>query len=344
MKLNSKLTIKQLAEQAREFTQSEEQMARFSTSEKLALKTISGTLNFIEKLGKPIVSGAAIAAGIIGATTLGTIGVQIARDQMQKQEIISKGNLFETHKIGDKITVSNFPQVRKKFAITMFATESENPKYFANFAPTTIESLIKLGFKEENIFILSATEIPNLAFSSMQLNKKSLFTAINTISSKSTEHDELFVSFEGHGTVTAKGVGILGKDNENEFINVTELDKKLSQIKMKFGVAIINSCNSGAGAKTIGKENFIAISPTTAELLAYGAKESSLVTNFLQSMTELKGDKDSDGKISILEAFEFAVDSLPATINDELSKQNMAHGLQVPQMYFEVADPSKITL
>jgi len=124
----------------------------------------------------------------------------------------------------------------------------------------------------------------------------------------------------------------------NKGINELELETYLSSINAKEKIFLFDCCYSGGFAKRFGKENTIAISSTKSpEEAGYSSLVNSFSGKFFKAFKENSGaDKDSDGKISILEAFNFAKE------HHNASREKR----QSPQIFYdkEKINPNKVGL
>lgn len=227
------------------------------------------------------------------------------------------------------------------------------------------KALLNKGFLKENIYVLDSpheweisfyTEKPNVILYQIfdDTKEKTAFYPIDSIASKETikkvfDHlakktdvnDYLFIYTTGHGgrkdfwTKLENGEWKLdlniptlllpGKD-----LKVADLEQYISNLKVKKGVVVCDQCYSGGFAERIGKGNFVAISSSERGRVSFG---NTFTKAFFAAWKDKSADKNNDKRISIKEAFDYAVK------NDDYTKE----GLQKPQMISDL-NPEDIFL
>ncbi len=105
-----------------------------------------------------------------------------------------------------------------------------------------------------------------------------------------------------------------------------ELEECLAGINPKFGVIVADICYGGGIAKRLGKGEYIGVSPTTNEGLAYATERDCFGVFFFQAFRNSReSDSNKDGKVTIAEAFDYAKNKHAWAKNGRVQ----------PQLFFE---------
>ena len=242
------------------------------------------------------------------------------------------------HKFGNTM-YKQVEQPKKKYAILILGSNSKD-NIFDNFldslALEVYEGLKNLDFSDENINFIVSPDSKKLSAKNVDFDftKDNVKNAFSDISKKITKDDLLMFYFIGHGNKDLRSMG-----SENYGISLRSLEKEMVKLKYSHAILVFDSCYSGLFAKSLGKENRIAISTTEGD--NKGWTLSSFDSYFMDGLKgEKEADKNEDGKVSLEEAVYYAAE------NDPLSKKTL--GFQAyfpePQIYYEDIDPSKIFL
>lgn len=200
--------------------------------------------------------------------------------------------------------------------------------------------LLESDFQRENIYILDYKG-DKTAFYPVDDNasKRNIENLFCHLEGKIDSQDLLFVYFTDHGGRITKTENINGKDTSIElsYLSIpgdnlleTEMADYLSQIYPKAGILFFDQCYSGGFAERVGKENYIGISASEADK---SSRSNTFPQSFFTSYRDDESDTNNDGKVSTMEAFNYAVKK------DVFSQNNE----QKPQIFSEI-DPDKIFL
>ncbi|MEK9175116.1 MAG: C13 family peptidase [Patescibacteria group bacterium] len=193
---------------------------------------------------------------------------------------------------------------------------SAETRFFADIS-VAYQILLENDFKREDIYILDAEEndwywypIDGMA------NQINLFVALNYLKKKATRQDMLFVYVVDHGGKISKKI-----TNETATQNISlstlhlvdysidqnEFARYLEGLKTQIAIFIFDMCYSGGFAEEVGRHNIVAISGTQADKVGRSRKYDSFVGSFMLAFRNInESDLNSDGKVSIYEAFEYA--------------------------------------
>lgn len=149
-----------------------------------------------------------------------------------------------------------------------------------------------------------------------------------------TSDDELFLFVTGHGIkVETKGhpeSTLYTIQLVDEKITEEDIGKYLKQLKLDRATMFFEQCHGGRYSRRFGKGMYLAISSCGPEESSY---DVSFGNKFFWAFRDPKADINHDGRVSIGEAYKFALE------NDE----NHKNGLEQPELHSQI-DPEKIFL
>jgi len=238
------------------------------------------------------------------------------------------------HRIGNE-----YHQVKKpkhNYVILTLAVKShEKPldKRMQDKALKIYDDFKELGISDDDIYFLASHRYSEvLEKSDHHFTNEKFKEVCSELSDKMTKDDALIFYYVGHG---------MGKKNEmlGDSFNVTTLESELDNLKYKYAILIIETCESGSLAKRLGKKNRISVSNTKDD------GNSWVYSKFgIYLMEALKGekeaDKNKDNKVSLEEAVYYAAKKDPWSIKEGLIRIFFPQ----PQIYYEEIDPSKVFL
>jgi hypothetical protein len=200
--------------------------------------------------------------------------------------------------------------VNEKYAV-LISGHSEL-RHFKNIK-LAYKTLLSLDFKEENIFVFedySKSENFELNQSSPKKRIKSVF---QDLSKKINSNDVFLLYVTGHGSYDNFNYKLNDSLDQNqdpylfldnsEKIYSNELKEYLDKLNPQTGLLIFDQCYGGGFAKNLGTNNLVALSASNEYQLSFSNKWTEFFWNsFLNNV----GDQNSDEKVSILEAFNYA--------------------------------------
>ena len=205
---------------------------------------------------------------------------------------------------------------REKYAVLISAESEPRHVYNLNWA---YQTLSELGYFDKNMYVFDDSSANSNIFIRYALTtKKNILKLLNNLSKEIDSNDIFFLYVTGHGYIEPNNDDNLLSNNKiedrisyiemkfGEYLYSTELKEYLANIQPEVGICLFDQCHSGGFAELIGGENYVAIS-------AYKKDESSqdngfpiaFFTSFKKKLSsEIRiGDSNSDGRVSIYEAF-----------------------------------------
>jgi hypothetical protein len=194
------------------------------------------------------------------------------------------------------------------------------------------------GFRPKDIYILSNSVRAGISYpTDGPATQESFDLLINHLSRKISKQDLLFFYFTGHGGMqkfknpetglveSCASLSLYGKD-----VSDKEIVQKLESLTPKIGVYLTDTCYSGNFAEKLGRGNNIAISSSSP----YNLSQGNFTDEFFGAFEYKMGDLDGDGRVSIGEAFNYAI------TNDYFTQ----HNIVTPQIYSEEINPYTVYL
>lgn len=192
------------------------------------------------------------------------------------------------------------PADPNKFAIVITGIGGEEVyvKQFGEWTAKLREALTgQLGFAEEQVFVL--TEKPE------GKDRKATSEAVRQLfvelKNKLKPDNQLFLFFIGHGSYIDKVAkfNLVGPD-----LSATEYGQLLNALPAKNMVIVNTSSGSGEFVKPLAREGRVVITATRSgqELNA-----PHFAGFFIAALGNTEADADKNGRVSVLEAFEYAV-------------------------------------
>jgi len=197
------------------------------------------------------------------------------------------------------------------------------------------------SFKTNNIFIFTNkigeknNFYPLIAGSSKkEINKMFIYLkkVVDT-------NDFLFIYVTSHGNRVKKkrffreNISFSVLPLENKLLTENEMAEHLNDIKPKIGFLLFDQCNGMGFAKRTGTNNYIGISACGAESPSLG---NFFPTTFFGAFKDPEADKNKDGKLSVLEAFNYTKSkhTVPKIINTGGG----------PKIFFDKVKPENVKL
>lgn len=193
--------------------------------------------------------------------------------------------------------------------------------------PTAYDIFMSMGFKQENIYVLTKKGQNLYRNRSIGVTEERQSLPVDDIASKDAinllfthlstrldEKDLLFVFLSGHGGRTK--YNSTNRDEEVEISTITipgpdltevELKTLLDKIKSKATIVMADACFGGGFANRLSDGTFVGISSSKEDEAAHGFGLVSFGMYFLDAYRHVpQSDINSDGKVSINEAFNYA--------------------------------------
>ncbi|MGC9310704.1 MAG: hypothetical protein ACP5E4_03190 [Candidatus Aenigmatarchaeota archaeon] len=218
---------------------------------------------------------------------------------------------------------------REKYGLSL---SGYNNCHTINEIPKAYQTLLEEGFKPENVYILDNNFPTNFFCPTDDVaTKKSLSMITDYFIQRMQDEDALFCLFAGHGSrrdfLPDYAIPLWGSDpKDHDLLLASGVEHYLDRIAASIKVLVFCHCFGGVFASRFNKDNYIAVSASNGSRPSYG---SYFTKNFFGAICEKYGDFDNDGRVSIGEAFWYAV------LNDPCTKK----GWQEPQIFYGDINP-----
>ena len=208
------------------------------------------------------------------------------------------------------------PEYEDKYAILI--SGSTNYRHKENLS-LAYQVLLENGFDKGNIFILD-TDGERGAFypTDYDASRASVEDTIGFLSNYIDEKDLLFFYVTNHGGRT-EAISKDGQAIEESTICLfdgdmpeSELEILLSSLNYKKAVMVFDQCYSGGFAERMGYGNNICIAASDSDKSSWG---NTFPQAFFKAWRDISADRNMDKRISIQEAFDYAVE------NDDYAKK-----------------------
>lgn len=232
---------------------------------------------------------------------------------------------------------------RERYALIVSGEQED--RFLAN-ASIAYRTLIENGVLPEHMFVLTFDGNENYYVPVDDVaNRMSIGMVMDYFSDVVDRNDSLFVQFSDHGRRdsytfsddTSKAKYISSFKVRNSKIASYEIDRDLSRLQPREGLLVVGACNSGGICEDISNEDFICISSGRENEKSHSSLNGSFPGDFMEAFTYNKkrnADSDKDGRVSVLEAYEFARENHRWTKN----------GTERPELFFKRVDPAQIYL
>jgi hypothetical protein len=195
---------------------------------------------------------------------------------------------------------TKLPADRNKFAVVITGISGEEvyAKQFGEWTTKLRESLTsQLGFAEEQVFVLTEKPEGKERKASSEAVRQLFVELKNALK----PDNQLFVFFIGHGSYIDKVAkfNLVGPD-----LSAGDYGQLLNALPAKNVVVINTASGSGEFVKPLAREGRIVITATRSgqELNA-----PHFAGFFIAALGNSEADADKNGRVSVLEAFEYAV-------------------------------------
>lgn len=167
---------------------------------------------------------------------------------------------------------------------------------------TTLQSILEetLGFPRDQVFVLF--DDPSLDPERIQYKstRENLELVCRQVSSRAGKEDLVFVFIVGHGNYDGKAykLNLVGPDPMGE-----ELAAMLDPIRAE-SLVVVNTTNcSGASLAALAQRGRVVVTATRS-----GSEKNRphFAGYFIDALKDNNGDTDKNGRVSVLEAFQFA--------------------------------------
>lgn len=208
---------------------------------------------------------------------------------------------------------------REKYAVLVSGYTV--PRHVENLelAYTTLRGL---GFEEDKIFVLDDDDSNSDVYPLYKrTTKKNVKSTLEELAGKVDSNDTFLLYTTNHGNYNAISLG--SKTNggakgervsnlsmaNGEDLYSTELAEYLKGINPEVGILVFDQCHSGGFAERLGKGKFVGIAPVGVvpnHPIEEETMRNSWPQAFWNAYAEKKGDLDSNGRVDLQEAFDYA--------------------------------------
>jgi len=180
-------------------------------------------------------------------------------------------------------------------------------------APYVYTSLKEIGFKPENIKVLTSESNPDFNESQMvsalhELKEEQFNGSYNntaTIANIINAIDELDIGREDTFVFVVTGHGdknYISLEADSDDIYAEQLHDIFKNTKPNKGLIFIDSCGSGELASKLSLDDYVVISSVVNDSIGFADRYFSNVRTFFQNLNTMSTDENHDGKISLKEA------------------------------------------
>lgn len=222
----------------------------------------------------------------------------------------------------EKIPSAKIEQVNNKkgnvYALLINGKETDILKKiggtdFSRDVKNVHQTLENAGVNAEQIYVLDGkpATLENLEY------------VIDDLSKKITKKDVLILYVTNHGDKTGRiiPVGESLMTLSDYELNETELETMLNKLHPKYSILAFTQCFSGGFAERLGNGNRIAIANSKSSRASKGGGKEPLSQYFFPALFDQLPeerkliDKNRDNNISVEEAFDYAVNKDPLSVN-----------------------------
>lgn len=257
-------------------------------------------MNFLGRCGL----AAALAASLFALP-----GCAAARDFSRFRESFIPEDRFEkVYKLAEEGAEKN--GLPDKYAVLVCGSEEEKYRENVSMAYST---LLSMGFIRDNIFILDyrgerwfdPDKYPVLGPATRESVRRVFDYLRNRIDNK----DTLYVLTTGHGERMddASGDKVSTFSIPGPDILQNEMAEMVQGIGSRLSVLLFNHCYAGGFAEAAAGGNAVAISSCSADEVGVSYKFDSIPWHFMNAWWDRSADTDSDGVVTVTEAFNYAV-------------------------------------
>jgi hypothetical protein len=225
-----------------------------------------------------------------------TVPEDVKTNQTNENGEITRENIVETIS-GTGHNGQNGQEVQK-FAIVISGASYNRQHYnwFLSSTAMAYKLLRNSGYMDENVYYLFEDKNePDVDYSSTMNNFKK---SVREIKSRSGAADNLLVILIGHGGFDGADSYYCLSDSNLYDAEMADMFKGIKKDKLIF---VFSPCNSGGFIDNLSGENTVIITSTRKD----EANKAAFIEPFLTAFDGL-GDSDSDGKVSFMEAFNYA--------------------------------------
>ena len=185
--------------------------------------------------------------------------------------------------------------------VTGVAGDEEHATQFQAWAAAVVDHAKKSGLPAANVAYVGERPERDAARIQARSTRESVTKAVNDAAARAKPGDDVFVLLIGHGSFDGKDAAfnLPGPD-----LTVAEWGKLLDQFVDERVVFINTASSSGAFVEPLKKTGRTIV---TATKTGGERNEPRFAQYFVEGLSSEGGDKDRNGRISILEAFEFAL-------------------------------------
>jgi hypothetical protein len=191
--------------------------------------------------------------------------------------------------------------------ITGVAGSEEHTAKFQKWSSAIVDSAKQMGVADANIASLSAQAAADGAAAKSRATRENVTKALGDLATRAKPGDEVFIVLIGHGTFDGQraSFNLAGPDLTAEDYGLL-LDKMSAQ-----RVVFVNTASSsGAFLKPLAGPGRVIVTGTRSG----GERNETRFPEFLaEALQGNAADRDRNGRVSILEAFDFARTKVAAT-------------------------------
>jgi hypothetical protein len=168
-----------------------------------------------------------------------------------------------------------------------------------------------LGFPHQHVFVLFDDPSRDPAFVQYKSTREELEKVCRTVAAQSGKGDLVFVLILGHGSMDGDDykLNLVGPDPTGAV-----LASMLNEIPAQRSIVINTTNCSGGSVAALARKGRIVV---TATKTGSEKNQTHLAEYFIQAFKDNKADTDKDGRVSLLEAFQYASQMVQTRYSNE---------------------------
>jgi hypothetical protein len=191
--------------------------------------------------------------------------------------------------------------------VTGVGGSDEHTAKFQKWSSAIIDSAKKVGVADANILSLSAQAEADGAAARTRATRENVSKALADLATRARPDDEIFVVLIGHGTFDGQraSFNLVGPD-----LTAEDYALLLDRLSAQRVVFVNTASSSGAFLKPLAGPGRVIVTGTRSG----GERNETRFPEFLvEALQGNAADRDRNGRVSVLEAFDFAKAKVAAT-------------------------------